>query len=69
MFLAPIQHEAHGRPRVARQVDGEHAVIADAVLGAEAAAGELADHTNLVGRKVEYSAASSRTLSVNWVEA
>ena len=53
VLFAPIEHEAHWRARLARQVDRERAVVADAVFRAEAAAGEFAEHTNLVWRKTE----------------
>src|SRR6185369_9673903 len=43
VLLAAIEHEPHRRSGLARQMNCERAVIADAELRAEAAAGVLAD--------------------------
>ena len=54
VLLAAIEHQPHRRARLARQVDRERAVVADAELRAEPAAGELADHADLVLRQLEH---------------
>src|SRR5688500_14915861 len=48
MFLATIQNQSHRCVGFARQMNRERAVVADAVLGAEATAREIADDANLL---------------------
>ena len=53
VLLAARERAAHRPPRPFRQLGCEHEVVADSVLGAEAAAHELADHPHLVLRQAE----------------
>src|SRR5437764_756469 len=53
MFLAPIEHEAHGGSRLLREMDRHEAKITDAIFGAESSAREIADHAHLVFRELE----------------
>ena len=53
VLLAPIEHHPNGRACLARQVDSQQSEIADAVLGAEAASGEIADDAHAALRQLE----------------
>ena len=53
MLGAAIEEEAHGSLRLAGEMERDDAVVARAELGAEAAAGELADHAHLALRQLE----------------
>jgi hypothetical protein len=53
VLFAAIEHQADGRTGFAREVDGEHTEVANAVLGAESAAGEIADHPDFAPGQIE----------------
>ncbi len=53
VLLAPGQRTADGPAGPPRELGGDERVVAGAVLRSEAAAHELADHTNLVGRQAQ----------------
>ena len=55
VLLAAIEHHAHRRAGLARQVDRQQPEVADAVLRAEPAAGEIADDAHLALRQVRTS--------------
>src|SRR5213082_124363 len=50
---AAIEEETHRALRLSGKMQGDHAVVAGAELGAEAASGELADHAHLALRQLE----------------
>ena len=53
VLLPAIEHQSNRRAGLSRQVDREQSEVPDPILGAESAAGEVADDAHPVLRKVE----------------